>query len=240
MRTEIDRTPYSAEYSTPSAPLTSRSNGATVRHIIHPRRGEAQRTETGTPALRIRHNDKDARIPGQVPARQGAGVRVGVGRLPVGFRLAESGAIAHYVSASGPRAAQLLGSSPEEQGRIHEWIYWNELELGPVLVDLIQWRLGTASYESGKEEAAAAALKGHLAHLEGSLKGSTWLVDDQSGPSLADLTVGAAILFAWRFYIDGEMREGIPHTMAYLRRLREVDGLEELFTINMIEKRKQA
>ncbi|RYO91419.1 hypothetical protein DL764_008285 [Monosporascus ibericus] len=156
-----------------------------------------------------------------------------------GFRLAESGAIAHYVSASGPRAAQLLGSSPEDQGRIHEWIYWNELELGPVLIDLIQWRLGTASYESTKEEAAAVALQEHLAHLEETLKGRTWLVDDQSCPSLADLTVGSAILFACRFYIDREMREGIPHTMVYLQRLREVDGLEELFTINMIEKRKQ-
>ncbi|RYP49247.1 hypothetical protein DL768_005021 [Monosporascus sp. mg162] len=111
---------------------------------------------------------------------------------------------------------------------------------GPLLVDPNQWRLGTASYESEKEEAAAVALQGRLVHLEESLKGRPWLVDDQTGPSLADLTVGSAILFACRFYIDREMREGIPHTRVYLRRLREVDGLEERFTINMIEKRKQA
>ncbi|RYP80904.1 hypothetical protein DL770_006062 [Monosporascus sp. CRB-9-2] len=146
------------------------------------------------------------------------------------------GKVPAFESASG---GFRLAESLEEQGRIHEWIYWNELELGPALIDLIQWRLGTAPYECGME-AAAVALQGHLAHLEESLKGRAWLVDDQSGPSLADLTVGSAILFARRFYIDREMREGIPHTMAYLRRLKEVDGLEELFTINMIEKRKQA
>ncbi|RYP37424.1 hypothetical protein DL767_002897 [Monosporascus sp. MG133] len=233
MRTEIDRTPLFCGVPEPIS-ATDISQQWSNRSILAAAKLNGLKLElppfeygvtTKTPEYR-------AKFPrGKAPAFESASR---------GFRLAESGAIAHYVSASGPRAAQLLGSSPEEQGRIHEWIYWNELELGPVLIDLIQWRLGTASYESAKEEAAAVALERHLAHLEESLKGRTWLVDEQSGPSLADLTVGSAILFACRFYIDREMQEGIPHTMVYLRRLGEVDGLEELFTINMIEKRKHA
>lgn len=39
------------------------------------------------------------------------------------FRLTESGAIAYYISASGPKAAQLLGASLEDQGKVQEWIF---------------------------------------------------------------------------------------------------------------------
>lgn len=105
--------------------------------------------------------------------------------------------------------------------------------------ELISWRLGTAAYDAQKEEAAAKTLDEHLGYLEGSLKGKKWLVGDQAGPSLADLTIGASMLFACRFYIDKKMREGLPQIVAYLTRLREVEGLEELFTIHMLEERRQ-
>lgn len=118
---------------------------------------------------------------------------------------------------------------------------WHELSLGTTMPELISWRLGTASYDPQKEAAAAEALDGHLAYLEASLQNRRWLVNDEAGgPSLADLTVGASILFACRFYIDKKMREGIPQIVAYLARLREVEGLEELYTIHMIEERQVA
>lgn len=111
--------------------------------------------------------------------------------------------------------------------------------------DLISWRWGTSAYDARKEEPAAKILDEHLGYLEDTLSdGRKWLVvaSDQThsgGPSLADLTVGALLLFACRWYIDREMRETLPRITAYLARLREVEGLGELFTIDMIEERKQ-
>lgn len=105
--------------------------------------------------------------------------------------------------------------------------------------ELISWQLGTAAYDAQKQVAAAKALDDHLSYLEGSLKGRKWLVNDQAGPSLADLTIGASLLFACRFYIDKKMRDRLPQMVAFLTRLREVEGLEELFTIQMVEERRQ-
>lgn len=105
--------------------------------------------------------------------------------------------------------------------------------------ELISWQLGTAAYDAQKQGAAAKALDDHLSYLEGSLKGRKWLVNDQAGPSLADLTIGASLLFACRFYIDKKMRDRLPQMVAFLTRLREVEGLEELFTIQMVEERRQ-
>lgn len=114
------------------------------------------------------------------------------------------------------------------------------MELGPPLRDLIWWRLGTTAYEPRKEDEAAKTVAEHLEYLEKSLGGRTWLVNDNhGGPSLADLTVGASLLFACRFYIDKRMRERLPNIMAHLDRLRALEGLEELFTIHFIDERQQ-
>ena len=117
---------------------------------------------------------------------------------------------------------------------------WHELELSPPLRDVIWWRLGTAAYDARKEDEATKALEELLGYLEKTLEGRAWLVneDQSAGPSLADLTVGASVLFACRFYIDKAMRERLPNTMAHLARLRSVQGLRELFTIHMIEERR--
>ena len=114
------------------------------------------------------------------------------------------------------------------------------MELGPPLRDLIWWRLGTTAYEPRKEDEAAKILDEHLEYLEKTLEGRTWLVNDShGGPSLADLTVGASLLFACRFYIDRRMRERLPNIIAHLDRLKAVEGLGELFTIHFIEERQQ-
>ncbi|KAK7754276.1 hypothetical protein SLS62_003855 [Diatrype stigma] len=198
---------------------------------------------TGTPGrYTARTPEYRAKFPrGQAPGFEKLPASDGSG----GFTLAESGAIAHYISASGPKAAQLLGATLEEQGKVQEWIFWLELGPGRILPDLIAWRWGTSSdYDARKEEFAAKLLDEHLGYLEDTLRdGRKWLVaaggSNGSGPSLADLTVGSSLLFACRFYIDRKMRESLPQITAYLARLREVEGLEELFTVDMVEERKQ-
>jgi elongation factor 1-gamma len=79
-------------------------------------------------------------------------------------------------------------------------------------------------------------------HLEGGKKGGgLWLVRDgvSEGPSLADVTVGAALVLGFKYWIDGEFRDRYQCIMKWFGRLLEVEEIREGFgDVTFLGKRK--
>lgn len=69
-------------------------------------------------------------------------------------------------------------------------------------------------------------------YLEGQKKGGgLWLVHDGAGegPSLADVTVGAALVLGCKYWIDGEFRDRYQCIMGWFGRLLKVEEIREGF-----------
>lgn len=152
--------------------------------------------------------------------------------------LYESNAIAYYLCSAGPHAAQLLGRDQREQALVQQWIFFSELQLEKDYHPLLIMALGFMPFDAAAEERGIKEVGKWLAHIETHLAGRTWLVTDDQGPSLADLTVGGVICFAAKAHFDAEDRARYPNIMAWYTRLREVEEIKDLFAEPMIEKRK--
>jgi elongation factor 1-gamma len=67
--------------------------------------------------------------------------------------------------------------------------------------------------------------------MEQHLDGREWLVSvkGETGPSLADLSLGGVLVMAFKLYIDANMRKEFPCVAAWFERLISVDEVKEGF-----------
>lgn len=166
-----------------------------------------------------------------------------LGKVPAfeaadGTTLFESDAITQYIAESGPAAEQLLGATPAERATIRQWICHAQCEVLDPVTQLVLWRFGIQPYNEKVEEANIARLERSLACLETHLKDRTWFVSNEK-PSLADITIAAALVWGFSMAIDAEMRQKFPSVVAWYERIIEVKGVKEAFgEKNFIEKRQ--
>ncbi|KAH7147078.1 glutathione S-transferase, partial [Dactylonectria estremocensis] len=144
-------------------------------------------------------------------------IKFPLGKIPAletasGFHLVESNAIAYYVAESAPNPVrdQLLGATLEERALVQQWVFFAQLHLDPTVGKLGLWRKGFASYDAREEETNGTEMKRWLDYMESSLKGKRWFLGDTSGPSLADITIGGVMYFAYLTYVDAQMRKEYP------------------------------
>lgn len=143
---------------------------------------------------------------GKVPAFEGAD----------GFCLAESAAIATYVAASGPKAAQLLGADAQTKAKIAEWTLFCEAEAFPHVYPWLILFLGFRPYDAAAHGAAAAGFQRALGKLEATVSdGRRYLVGGEL--TLADLMVAALLFHASGFLLDAEMRAAAPKSVEWLK-----------------------
>ncbi|KAK7932639.1 hypothetical protein PG985_003351 [Apiospora marii] len=178
---------------------------------------------------------------GQIPAFEGKAAASSASSAPL--LLTESTAIAQYVADSGPRREQLLGCDAATRALNQQWIQFNDLQFEAAAKDLAGWRIGYATYCAEREARAAADVRRWLARYEGHLKeksGRAWFVNEEAeGPSLADLVVGGTVFILCLVYMDEEMRGGYPNVLRFYEGLSKVTGLGELYTLPLLERRKE-
>ncbi|KAH7111214.1 glutathione S-transferase [Dactylonectria macrodidyma] len=171
-------------------------------------------------------------------------VKFPLGKVPAletatGFHLVESNAIAYYVAESAPNPVrdQLLGVTPEERALVQQWIFFTQLHLDPTVGKLGAWRKGFAQYDAKEEETNGAEMKRWLDYMESSLKGKRWFLGDTNGPSLADITIGGSMYFAYFTYVDGEMRKEYPELLRWYEQLKAEPKLSTAYAGEMVLKR---
>lgn len=164
---------------------------------------------------------------GKVPAFEGAD----------GFCLAESDAIARYVSQSGPYAGQLVGEDAVTSAKIQQWISFFADEVYPAVLDLVMWRVGMGQFDQSTETKALAQLEYALTVLEKHLSAATQLVGSRL--TLADLTGASSLLWGFMHVVDGPMRKQFPNVLTWYLSTIENDDVKEVFgEPNLIEKRR--
>lgn len=164
---------------------------------------------------------------GKVPAFEGAD----------GFNLAEGAAIATYIAASGPKAAQLLGSDIKTKAKIAEWTLFTETELVAHSGPALQMWLGIKAFDATLYDFAASQFERALTKVETTMKdGKKYLVGDEL--TLADLEVAAFLQFTGGFLFDAEMRTKVPATVEYIERIAAIPEVAKSFgEFKPIEKR---
>lgn len=156
---------------------------------------------------------------GKVPAFEGAD----------GLNLLESDAILQYVAESGPKAAQLVGSTPAERARIQYWVLYQMGAPWEEVLKLLYPRLGFKPFDAAAEDEALANLAKVLGLVEGALEdGRQWLASTER-LSNADLAVMSVLTWAFKFGVDEEMRSKFPKTMEWFLRTIRADGVKEAF-----------
>ncbi|OJD35376.1 translation elongation factor eef-1b gamma subunit [Diplodia corticola] len=155
---------------------------------------------------------------GKVPAFEGAD----------GVNLLESDAIMQYVAESGPKAAQLVGSTPAEKARVQQWVCFQVGEVWPEVLKLLYPRFGIAKYDDAVEQPALEKLGKGLAAVERALEGGRkWLATDAL--SMADLAVMSSFVWAFKFGVDEEQRKKYPKAMEWFFRTLHSEGVKEAF-----------
>jgi elongation factor 1-gamma len=147
---------------------------------------------------------------------------------PSGFYLAEGTAIAHFLADSGPKREQLLGRNAEERALVQMWIGVSDLEIFMNISAVIGPMLGRGEYVEKTVKDKEAAFVRALKRIELHLKGRKWLVDDAQ-LSLADLSIAASLMWAFKFFLDAEARKEYPEVTGWYLRLLEQEGVKEAF-----------
>jgi elongation factor 1-gamma len=161
------------------------------------------------------------------------------GKIPAletssGFHLAESSAIAYYVSDSGPAREQLLGSTVKERALVQMWISFADAEVfanaSPVLGAITNTQSYIPEVVKPKEEQFLRALRRMELHLdedtgEGKRK---WLVRGKDF-SLADLSVASSLYWPLRYFVDGGTRRMFPRIMEWWDALMGEEVVEKAF-----------
>ncbi|KAK7992710.1 glutathione S-transferase [Apiospora saccharicola] len=163
-----------------------------------------------------------------------------LGQIPA-FEGKAATAIAQHVADSGPQREQLLGRDAAARALNQQWIQFNDLQFEAAVKDLARWRMGYEIYSAEREAKAAVDVRRWLHHYEVHLgSGRSWFVnEDGEGPSLADLVVGGSFFLLCRLYMDVEMRKEYPNVLRFYEGLGKVPGLAELYTVPLLEKRKE-
>ncbi|PSR88917.1 hypothetical protein BD289DRAFT_366584 [Coniella lustricola] len=182
--------------------------------------------ELNVPEFQIGVSNKDPeflnKFPlGKVPAFEGSD----------GFCLAEGAAIAEYVAASGPKAAQLLGEDAKTKSKISEWVLFTETELAAHSLPWVYVFFKFADYEKTKDkcDTAALAFQRALGKIEATVKDGRKYILGGNELTLADVTVASILHFTSSFLLDAEMRKVVPATMEYLKGIETVPEFAQAF-----------
>ena len=128
----------------------------------------------------------------------------------------ESNAIARYV-AGLRRDSELLGASYYESGLVDSWLDFcsNEIELPACL--WVYPVLGLAEYDADLFAQAKTDLFAGLATLESHLLLNTYLVGNAI--TLADIVMASALLYPFKFVLDGNCRKRFPSVVRWFTTL---------------------
>ncbi|KAF7125660.1 hypothetical protein CNMCM5793_001899 [Aspergillus hiratsukae] len=165
-----------------------------------------------------------------------------LGKLPAfegadGTKIVESDAIAQYVAESGPSAGQLLGSTPVERASIRQWVCFADGEVQGPMIQLVLPRLGYVAFDEGVEKKGLEKLERSLGYLNEHLRGRNWVASEKL--SLADISVAAALYWAFAFIIDQEMRQKYPFVVSWFEKTVESEGVKQAFgEKKFVEKRE--
>jgi elongation factor 1-gamma len=141
--------------------------------------------------------------------------------------IAESGAVAHFVAASGPASAQLLGVTPESCARIQQWILHNEHEVFPSALTGIMHKHAMRPFVQQNEDNARKTLDRIAAIIEAQLEQHPWLARTDRF-SLADLVNAATFSFSLKEWLPSDWRDAHPNIVAwYLRVQKEFPDIFE-------------
>jgi glutathione S-transferase len=134
---------------------------------------------------------------------------------------------------------------------VQQWVSFADAHLLPTITALSLPYLGMAEYIVKVEVKETQELERWFEYLEIHLKGrkereGLWLVQvrREDGPSLADITVGGALVLGFKYWIDREFRDRefrdrYPRAVEWFGRLMEVERINEGFgDIVFLEKRK--
>lgn len=157
-----------------------------------------------------------------------------LGKVPVfegadGFCLAEGAAIAQYLAASGPKAAQLLGGTDvQAKAKIAEWTLFTETELVAHALPFLYVFMGFAQYDEKTHGDAAGKFQRALGKVEAAVKGGKkHLVGEEL--TLADLMVAAYLFQTSTFLFDAEMRKSAPATAEWLKEIAALPVFSKYF-----------
>ena len=161
------------------------------------------------------------------------------GKIPAletsaGFHLAESSAIAYYVSDLGPAREQLLGRTVEERALVQMWISFADAEVfanaSPILGAITNTQPYIPEVVKPKEEQFLRALRRMEVHLdEDTVDGKRkWLVMDEEF-SLADLSVASSLYWPLKFFVDEETRRMFPRVMNWWDALMDEEIVAKAF-----------
>jgi elongation factor 1-gamma len=164
---------------------------------------------------------------GKVPAFEGSD----------GVKLVESDAIAQYVAESGPASSQLLGSSAIERAAVRQWVCFADGEVQGAMIQLVLPRLGYVAFDESVEKKGLEKLERALGYLNEHLRGRDWVATEKL--SLADISIAAALYWAFAFIIDQEMRQKYPFVVSWFEKTVESEGVKQAFgEKKFIEKRE--
>jgi elongation factor 1-gamma len=132
----------------------------------------------------------------------------------------------------------LLGTKPVERATIRQWIAFADGEIQIPLIPLILPRLGYAAYDEAVEKKNLEKLERSLAYMEGHLRGRNWIATEEK-LSLADISVAAALYWAFSLIIDREMRQKYPFVVSWYEKTIESEGVKQAFgEKKFVEKRE--
>jgi len=139
------------------------------------------------------------------------------GKIPAfeaasGMNLFECSAIARYVAALAKNST-LLGSSPEEEAQIDQWISYGDSEIQAEVYGVVRLVRGIIPYNKPSDQFFRERVNKSLGVLESHLKTKTFLVSERI--TLADISVSAVLKGYWRSLGDAEARAKFPNILRF-------------------------
>lgn len=166
---------------------------------------------------------------GKVPAFEGAD----------GFCITEGAAIAQYVAAAGPKAAQLLGTTDlKTAALINQWVAFADAELTAAAGGVARMTFFKFQpFDQATFDMHAGNMLRALKRLEVALGGSSrFLVG--STVTLADIMVFGPLFMASKFLIDDAMRSECPSVAKYMDELAALPEFSKHFgTVEKVQTR---
>ncbi|KAF9221726.1 eEF1-gamma domain-containing protein [Gyrodon lividus] len=164
---------------------------------------------------------------GKIPALEAAN----------GLNLTEGAAIARYLATLAPNAG-LLGTSPEDEARVEQWVHFAETEIAAMSDFINQMLRGVFVYNKALHTALAERQLRSLKTLEAHLSTRTYIVGERI--TLADLTIASALYRAVAVTVDAPVRSTLINTIRHLETIANQPKLKEIWgEINYVDKALQ-
>jgi len=158
---------------------------------------------------------------------------------PSGFVLPEGGAIALFAAESGPKAGQLLGTTPETRARIAQWIFFTDTEIAGILFIPIEMVISVIPYNQQMYDFCLSQAERALSAADKAVAGDKkFLVGDQL--TAADVSLASCLAFFMAWFVDAEIRDKVPALMAYVDGILKLPEVAKYIPkVDKIEKRKR-